>query len=203
MTERGLLIVFSGPSGVGKDTILKAFMPKNEDCVLSLSTTTRAIRPNETDGVSYNFTDRASFEEMIAKGELLEYAEFAGNYYGTPAAWVEEKLAAGKHVILEIELKGAAKIRALRPEALFLFLMPPSMKVLEERLRRRGTENEAEILRRLAIAKEEIALGRDYDFVVINENIEKTCGQLAVIIAAAPCHIKYKRDVIQEVLQHA
>ncbi|MDR2908824.1 MAG: guanylate kinase [Oscillospiraceae bacterium] len=203
MTERGLLIVFSWPSGVGKDTVLRAFMPRCANCALSISTTTRLIRRDETDGVAYNFVSREAFESMIAAGELLEYAEFAGNYYGTPASWVEEKLNEGKNVILEIELRGAARVRELRPEALFVFLMPPSLKILEERLRRRGTEDEAEIKRRLKIAKEEIKLGESYDFVIVNEDIERTCGLLAAVVSAAPCHVKYGRDALREVLKDA
>ena len=203
MTSRGILIVFSGPSGVGKDSVLRTYMQSSSNCVLSISATTRELRPGEVDGIDYHFISLEDFEQMASQGEFLEYAEFSGNYYGTPAGWVEENLSAGKNVFIEIELKGAAKVRKDHPEALFIFLMPPCLDVLENRLRSRGTEDEAAIRRRLAVARAEIELGKDYDFVITNHTIKKSCEQLAAVVEAAPCHIKYKRRFIEEVLENA
>jgi guanylate kinase len=170
--------------------------------VLSLSATTREKRPGEAQGNDYNFISRQKFEEMIAAGEFLEYTEFSGNYYGTPVRWVKDKLASGKNVIIEIELKGAAQVRINYPHAVFVFLMPPSLSVLESRLRKRGTEDEQSILSRLRIARSEIAQGEIYDFVIVNHTIEKSCEQLRAVIGAAPCHIKYKRDYLRRILNH-
>lgn len=203
MTNRGLLIVVSGPSGVGKDTILKAFMPQRNDTVLSISAATRAPRRDEMDGVHYHFMSRSAFEEMIARDEMLEYAEFAGNYYGTPKTWVESQLAAGKHVILEIELKGARKIREKCPDAVFIFLMPPSMQVLRERLTARGTETPECIEARLEVAKTEIRQVHMYQYVIVNNTVAESCDKLDAVITAAACATQNMKDFIQEVCDNA
>ncbi len=168
-TKRGRLVVVSGPSGVGKGTVLK-YVLERDDFVYSVSATTRGMREGETDGKNYFFISREQFEEMIAKGELVEYAEYNGNYYGTPRFFVDNMLAEGKNVILEIEVKGAMQIKKLLPEATFVFIAPESKSVLEERLRTRGTESEEVIAKRLAIAESEIRACLMYDYIAINRD---------------------------------
>ena len=164
---KGRLVVVSGPSGVGKGTVLE-YVLKRDDFVYSVSATTRKPRDIDEDGVTYFFKQREEFEAMIAGGELIEYAEYNGNYYGTPKFFVEKMLSEGKNVILEIEVKGAMQIKKLVPDAVFVFIAPESRKVLEDRLRGRGTEEESVIANRLAIAEREIKCCLMYDYIVIN-----------------------------------
>lgn len=165
---KGRLLVVSGPSGVGKGTVLAELLKKSGDFVYSVSATTRAPRPGEADGVSYFFKTREDFEAMIAAGELLEHAEYNGNYYGTPKAFVDEQTAQGRNVILEIEVQGAMNVKSCYPEALMIFVAPESRAVLAERLRGRGTESEDVIARRIAIAERELKFSPLYDYVVDN-----------------------------------
>jgi len=203
MTRRGALIVVSGPSGVGKDSVLKAFMPGREDVRLSISSTTRIPRADEVHGSNYYFITREEFERKLESRAMLEYAEYAGNYYGTPKKWVEKTLASGKHVILEVELVGALKIRALRPDAVFVFLMPPSLKTLRDRLVGRGTETEASISKRLKVAEEEILHASGYDYIIVNHTLSDSCQKLGAVIAATELRTKYVKDIIEEVMANA
>jgi guanylate kinase len=186
--ERGLLIVLSGPSGVGKGTVRKElFKQPNTNYEYSISMTTRKPREGEVDGVDYFFKTREEFEKLIEEGKLLEYAEFVGNYYGTPLDYVNETLDAGRDVFLEIEVQGAAQIREKVPEALFIFLAPPSLSELERRLIGRGTETEEIIQKRIETAKEELEMMSLYDYVVENDEIQKACEKINAIIMAEHC----------------
>ena len=165
--EKGKLIVVSGPAGSGKGTVL-SLLRRDEKYTISVSATTRAPRPGEVDGVNYYFLTREQFEERIAQGDMLEHAEYCGNFYGTPKRAADEVLQSGRHLLLEIEVAGAAQIKAKYPEALLIMLLPPSFAVQEARLRSRGTETEDKILKRLATTREELTHLDEYDFVVFN-----------------------------------
>lgn len=166
-TQRGRLVVVSGPSGVGKGTVLE-YVFKNENFVYSVSATTRGMREGEVDGENYFYISREKFEEMIEKGEFVEYAEYNGNYYGTPKFFVESMLSQGKNVVLEIEVQGALQVKKLVPEATFIFIAPESREILARRLRGRGTETEDVIRNRLAIAENEVRCCLLYDYVAVN-----------------------------------
>ena len=196
LNHRGLLIVLSGPSGVGKGTVRKALfeMPEQE-FVYSVSMTTRAPRPGEVDGVDYYFVSREEFERQIAAGNLLEYAEFVGNYYGTPKDKVEEQLNQGKEVILEIEVNGAFQVREKCKDAVFIFLVPPTRRALYERLKSRGTECEERILARIEKANKEFRLAHQYDYIVVNDEIYNAADRIMAIIRAE--HAKTFRSIHQ------
>lgn len=186
--ERGLLIVLSGPSGVGKGTVRKElFSQPNTNYEYSISMTTRLPREGEVDGVDYFFKTRTEFEALIEEGGLLEHAEFVGNYYGTPLAYVNETLEAGRDVFLEIEVQGAAQIREKAPDALFIFLAPPSISELRDRLVGRGTETEDVIAKRIATANEEVEMMNLYDYVVENDEVQNACERINAIIMAEHC----------------
>ena len=181
--KKGLLIIMSGPSGVGKGTIRKYFM--NDDSLrlaYSISMTTRKPRENEVDGVDYIFTSREHFEEAIRKGELLEWAEFVGNYYGTPLAHVEKLRNEGKNVLLEIEVQGADQVRQKCPDALSIFIIPPSMEELEKRIRGRRSEPEEIVQQRLAKAENEMKLVCNYKYIVCNEDPQLAAELISSII---------------------
>lgn len=167
--EKGILLVISGPSGAGKGTVAKTLL-ENKDYCFSVSSTTRKPRPGEINGVDYDFITWNEFESRIESGEMLEYAQYVGNLYGTPKKFVNERLNRGFNVLLDIETVGAFNVKALMPEALLVFVCPPSMAALEERLRGRGTESEEAIRHRLKRAEEEMLLKDKYDFVVINKD---------------------------------
>ncbi len=181
---RARLTVLSGPSGVGKGTVVAAVRERFPHVWVSVSCTTRAPRPGEIDGVQYRFVDRPRFEAMIAAGELLEYAEFAGNLYGTPRAPVLERLEAGVPTLLEIELQGARQVRQSMPDAQFVFLAPPSWAELERRLAGRGTESAEVIGERLAIARGELAAAEEFDVLVVNDDVGHAAAQLVTLIEA-------------------
>ncbi|MCP8970191.1 guanylate kinase [Ectobacillus ponti] len=187
-SERGLLIVLSGPSGVGKGTVRKALF-EQEDLALqySISVTTRKPREGEVDGVDYFFRTREEFEDMIRSEKLLEWAEFVGNYYGTPVDYVEQTLQEGKDVFLEIEVQGALQVKKAFPEGVFVFLAPPSLSELKSRIVGRGTETEEVIQNRLRMAKEEIDLMDAYDYVVENDEIHLACERITSIVTAEHC----------------
>ena len=186
--RRGLLIVLSGPSGVGKGTVRKElFSQPDTNYEYSISMTTRTPRVGEVDGVDYFFKSREEFEQLIEQGGLLEHAEFVGNYYGTPLAYVHETIDAGRDVFLEIEVQGAAQIREKAPEALFIFLAPPSISELEQRLIGRGTEPEDVIAKRIATAREELEMMSLYDYVVENDEVHNACDKINAIIKAEHC----------------
>ncbi len=186
--QRGLLIVLSGPSGVGKGTVRKElFSQPDTNYEYSISATTRSPREGEVDAVDYFFKSREEFEALIEQGGLLEHAEFVGNYYGTPLAYVNETLEAGRDVFLEIEVQGAAQIREKAPDALFIFLAPPSISELEQRLIGRGTEPEDIIAKRIATAREEVEMMSLYDYVVENDEVQNACDKINAIIKAEHC----------------
>lgn len=183
MRKKGILIVVSGFSGAGKGTIMKALLAKySQDYALSISATTRAPRAGEADGREYFFKTREEFEKMIAHGELIEYADYVGNYYGTPQEYVNYQLAAGRDVILEIEMVGALKVKERFPDTLLLFVTPPSVPELKKRLTGRGTETEAVIHSRLHRAKEEAAALERYDYLIINDSLAECVETTHAII---------------------
>jgi guanylate kinase len=182
MNNQGKLIVITGPSGVGKGTIVKSLLAKNPQIFLSISATTRSPRPGEVDGVNYYFLSRTQFEEMINNSELLEWAEYAGNYYGTPKKPVRESIETGKTIVLEIEVLGARQVQKNFPSATRIFILPPSFSELEARLRGRGNESETAIAKRLAKAKEEIAVSDEFDYQVVNDDLQKAITQVENII---------------------
>ena len=183
MKHKGLLIVLSGPSGCGKGTMVAEIL-KRGDCAVSVSATTRAPREGEENHVHYHFLTREEFEQRIAENGLLEYAEYCGNYYGTPREEVNQMLAAGKHVILEIEVQGALQIRERCPEAVLVFTVPPSLEELDRRLHKRGTETEDVIAKRIARAKEELPLAEKYDYIIVNDALEDAVADFGTVIRA-------------------
>ncbi len=185
MKRKGILIVVSGFSGAGKGTLMKKLMEEYDNYALSISMTTRNPRPGEEDGREYFFVTKEQFEEKIGQDGLIEYANYCGNYYGTPRAYVEQQLEAGKDVILEIEIQGALKIREKFPTALLLFVMPPSAKELRRRLIGRGTETQEVIDQRMHRAMEEAQGIEQYDYIVINDQLEECVKELHAIIGAA------------------
>ena len=183
MAERGLLIVFSGPSGVGKGTVRQEiFSTPDHQFEYSVSMTTRPKRPGEVDGVDYFFRTREEFEDLIKKGQMLEYAEYVGNYYGTPLTYVNETLDKGIDVFLEIEVQGALQVKKKVPDGVFIFLTPPDLDELKDRLVGRGTDSEEVIRQRIERAKEEIALMREYDYDVVNDEVPLAAERVKRII---------------------
>lgn len=200
--NKGILIVLSGPSGCGKDTVLSQLIDSNEDIKVSVSMTTRKPRGLEVDGKDYYFVTREYFEKKIAEGSMLEYAEYNGNYYGTPKAPVDEMLNSGINVVLEIEVQGAAKIRQLYPDAVTVFLLPPSLATLEKRLRERGTEDEETLSHRLYIGEQEILRASEFDYYVINDKIRDALTDFETIISAEKLKITRNKNIINEVINN-
>lgn len=196
--EKGVLIVISGPSGSGKGTICKALLDQNKEIKLSISATTRSAREGEVEGVNYFFKQRDEFEKMIENQDLLEWAEFCGNYYGTPKAYVEEQLQLGKDVILEIEVQGALEVKKKFNEGVFIFVIPPNMEELRARLVKRATESQEVIEKRLNRALEELELASHYDYIVVNEVIDESVNNILSIITAEKCKYQNKAYIIDE-----
>ncbi|MDU4411098.1 MAG: guanylate kinase [Streptococcus sp.] len=194
MSERGLLIVFSGPSGVGKGTVRQEiFSTPDHKFEYSVSMTTRAQRPGEVDGKDYFFRSREEFEELIRNGQMLEYAEYVGNYYGTPLTYVNETLDKGIDVFLEIEVQGALQVKKKVPDAVFIFLTPPDLNELEERLVGRGTDSEEVIAQRIERAREEIALMSEYDYAIVNDEVPLAAERVKRVIEAE--HFRVDRGI--------
>ncbi len=191
--ERGILFVLSGPSGVGKGTVRKALFEGDINLQYSISATTRKPREGEKDGVDYFFKSKQEFETMIEQNKLLEYAQFVGNYYGTPIDYVKETLDHGKDVLLEIEVQGAMQVRKAFPEAVLIFLIPPSLEELKNRIVGRGTETEDIVKDRLDTAKIEIEMMNAYDYVVVNDQVEKACERIQAIVQAE----HFRRDRVE------
>lgn len=194
LDERGLLIVISGPSGVGKGTVRNAlFQREGHNLVYSISMTTRAPRNGETNGKEYYFVSREEFEERIKNNQFLEYAEFVGNYYGTPLDKVEDNLNEGNEVVLEIEVQGAMQVRKKKRDAIFIFIAPPTMQDLKKRLNRRGTEPKEVIQSRYEKACREVELAYLYDYIVVNDSVENAADKIMAIIRAE--HAKTERTI--------
>ncbi len=184
MNKNGILMVISGPSGCGKGTVIGKLMETQENVSISVSATTRSPREGEVDGVNYHFMDKAEFEALIKNDGMLEYAEYCGNYYGTPKEMVEKKCAEGQDVILEIELQGARQIKEKRPQAVSIFIMPPDMEELKRRLVNRKTEDLETIKRRLERAEIEMQYQHEYDYIIINDTVEEAAKDLEAVIRA-------------------
>ncbi|RPF56048.1 guanylate kinase [Aquisalibacillus elongatus] len=203
--EQGILFILSGPSGVGKGTVRKQLFEEDSELQYSISVTTRNPREGEQDGVDYFFKSRDQFEDMIEQNELIEYAEYVGNYYGTPKKYVEDTLKAGKDVFLEIEVQGALKVRDTFPHGVFIFLFPPSLDELKNRIINRGTESEELIRNRLLEAKKEIEMMDAYDYVVVNDEIDNAVRRIQSIVVSEHCkrervYQQYKKALGSELL---
>ena len=196
--ERGQLIVLSGPSGVGKSTVIAELFSQRSNIYFSVSYTTRQPRVGEQDGVNYNFVSREEFERMIADDELLEYAEYVDNYYGTSIKLIREKLDAGIDVLLDIEVQGAAKVRARCPDARFIFIIPPSFEELSRRLHRRNTDSEDVIAGRLAKARQEFREIPKYDYLVINDMVANAVHEIEAILTAAECRVDCRSRMLAQ-----
>lgn len=184
MKQEGILIIISGPSGTGKSTIVKEFTKRNGDVELSVSATTRKIRPGEEEGKNYFFISEETFIEKLKQEAFLEYAQVYGNYYGTPRDFVNDKLSEGKNVLLEIDTEGALQIKEKFPQGVFIFIVPPSISELQRRINSRGTETEEEVKRRLNSSIDEIKQLAHYDYVVMNDQVEKAVQLIEAILIA-------------------
>lgn len=199
--SKGKLLVLSGPSGVGKGTVLGELMNRRDDMCFSVSATTRQPREGEVDGVSYFFVSKERFEEMIRNNELLEYAQFVSNSYGTPRAYVEQQLEKGMNVILDIEVQGARNIVKMIPDAVTVYMIPPSYEELERRLRGRGTETEEQIQGRLQTAIDEAKAADFYRYIVVNDKLETAVNELDAIMTAEKIGYDNRKNILKEVFK--
>lgn len=198
MSEKGRLIVLSGPSGAGKSTVVFKAIEGRDDVCFSTSVTTRKPRPNEVDGREYFFVEPDRFKEMVANDELLEHAEYVANSYGTPRAYVEKKLDEGLNVLLDIEVQGARQVHQRMPEAVKIFIIPPSMEELRRRLQGRGTDTERAIEARLIRAKQEYAEADFYDYIIVNDDADRAAAELSAIITAERCRAFLRTDLLRQ-----
>lgn len=194
--KRGKTFIVSGPSGVGKSTVLKSLLERRRDVYFSVSATTREIRPGEENGVHYHFLEVDTFRQWIAREEFLEYAEYVGNFYGTPKRYVDEAMDRGEDVILDIEIQGAIQVKSKRPETVSVFIAPPSWTELERRLTERGTDSPDKIQKRLLRAKVEFQTAHTYDYFVINDNVDNAVRELEAIMTAEHCKPKERMEII-------
>lgn len=202
MQEKGILLVLSGPSGAGKGTICKYLLSVNAGLRYSVSATTRQPRKGEIDGVNYNFISKQAFEEMIAANELLEYAEVYNNFYGTPSKYVSDLLEQNYDVILEIDPQGAKQIKEKFSEAVFVFILPPSLTELSERIYKRGTDNEQVIKLRLSQAVSELNCANEYDYIVLNDRVETAAEKIKSILKAEHCRVGRTIDMVSEICRN-
>ena len=206
MTPLGTLYIVTAPSGAGKTTLVHAVLEREPGLALSISYTTRAPRPGEVDGRDYRFVSREEFLRLRDGGELLEWAEVHGNYYGTSRTWIETQLQQDRDVLLEIDWQGARQVRRMFPHAVSIFILPPSLEALEARLRGRGTDSEATIARRLAAAREEMRHVEEFDYVINNDRLERAIDELTAVVRAARLrlpvqkrrHAAYFAQLLQE-----
>ena len=198
--EEGLLIVVSGPSGCGKGTICNELIERNNNVNISISTTTRKPRVGEIDGQSYFFVSEEKFKEMIENNEFIEYAHVHSNFYGTPKKFVLDKLGKGEDVLLEIDVQGALQIKKIYPKGVYIFILPPSMDELKDRIIKRGTETESDILKRLKTAYEEMNYAKEYDYLVVNDELLDAVGKIESIITAEKCKTERKIDIIKNII---
>ncbi len=201
MNNKGVIAVVSGPSGVGKGTICTYLAEKYDDFFLSISATSRSPRPNEIDGVHYHFKTPEQFKQMIENDEFLEYAGYVDKFYGTPKAPCHEHIEKGINAILEIEVQGGMKVKEKEPDTVMIFIVPPSMEELENRLRGRGTETEEVILQRLARAKEELLQMKDYDYIVVNNSVEEAAEQIRNILNSESLKTKNMINMVEKELK--
>ena len=194
--QRGKTFIISGPSGVGKSTVLRSLLERRKNVYFSVSATTRDPRPGEEDGVHYHFLDVDTFRQWIANDEFLEYAEFVGNFYGTPRRFVDEAMERGEDVILDIEVQGAIQVTSKRPDAVRIFIAPPSWAELERRLTDRGTDSPDKIQKRLLRAKVEFQTAHTYDYFVINNTVEEAVEELNAIMTAEHCKPKERMEIL-------
>lgn len=199
MNRRGILLVVSGFAGSGKGTIMKELLSQYDNYALSISATTRRPRVGEEEGVHYFFKTREEFEQMIEHGELLEYAEYVGNYYGTPRDYVEQQLNAGKDVILEIEVQGGLNVRKIYPDAMLVFVLPPNVEEIKNRLKKRGTETDEVIKKRMIRGSEEAQIINQYDYLMVNDNLDECVKRLHYTVQSARCAVKRNLDFIEDI----
>ncbi len=196
--NRGLLVVLSGPSGSGKGTVLKQAMRSNPNIEVSVSVTTRAPREGEIDGVNYYFLTPEAFQNLLAEDGLLEWAEFCGNFYGTPREKIEQRLNEGKDVVLEIEVQGAMKVRAAFPDAVLIFNLPPSLEELKNRLTGRKTEPPEVVEKRLNTAVWEISQAENYGYVIVNDDVENAVGAFLSILESEKCKLERNKALLAQ-----
>lgn len=202
MTNKGLLLILSGPSGAGKGTVVRRLLEKDPGLRLSVSATTRAPRPGETDGKEYHFLTRERFQELARAGEMLESAQYCGNCYGTPLGPILDWTSRGYDVILEIEVQGGAQVKEKHPDAVGIFVLPPSLAELERRLRMRGTEPDETVRNRLITARGEIGKARCYDYLVVNDDVDSAAERILGIMAAEKSSSRRNAELIERILTH-